>query len=128
MHSRQRLPCQIRGHWLLIPGVRETLRIKGTAVISGEESLRSQLSVDDKLPLAVIKITVIDAYVHCGKALIRSKAWHPDRYAEKGEIPSIAKLALELEQNKDLRGTPLATWEELTEVGHQHTRGHIPQH
>lgn len=102
-----------------IPGVRESLRIKGTACPSADEELREQMCVKGKAPPSVIKVTVVDAYVHCGKALIRSKLWDPETHAKKGEVPSIAKMSLELEHNKDMRATPLAEWEELTEVAYQ---------
>ena len=104
-----------------IPGVRETLRIKGNAIISSREDLRAQLSVNGKLPPVVIKVTVVDAYLHCGKALIRSKAWDPDAHAAKGEIPSIGKMSLELGCFEEFRSIPPDVLEDLTEKGYQET-------
>lgn len=64
------------GLLFMIPGVDETLRINGTAVVTNEpEHLASFASTRERLPRAVICVSVEEAYLHCAKSLIRSRLW-----------------------------------------------------
>ncbi|HEV8693720.1 MAG TPA: MSMEG_1061 family FMN-dependent PPOX-type flavoprotein [Lysobacter sp.] len=62
----------------VIPGVRETLRINGTAVITRDPSLLQEFMSNDKAALLCTRVTIKECFFHCGKALIRSKLWHPE--------------------------------------------------
>ena len=55
----------------------ETLRVNGRATIDIDPELRALGTVDGKLPIAVIRVKVEQAYLHCGKALMRSELWNP---------------------------------------------------
>lgn len=103
-----------------VPGVRETLRVKGQADISASKPLRARFEVNGKLPPAVVRVRVERAYLHCGKALIRSDLWNPEKFARPGEIPSIARMTLDMDHNKDLPGT-LDEWEKNTEIVYRST-------
>ncbi|WP_077000134.1 pyridoxamine 5'-phosphate oxidase family protein [Variovorax sp. KK3] len=61
----------------LIPGVGETLRVKGRARISIEPDLLARFAVDDKPPQCVIVIAVEAVYFQCARAIQRSKLWAP---------------------------------------------------
>jgi PPOX class probable FMN-dependent enzyme len=63
---------------LFVPGVSETLRVNGTAEISTAPELLGRWTVNDKHPRSVLKVTVTEAYLHCAKALLRSKLWEDD--------------------------------------------------
>ena len=63
------------GLLFMIPGVHESLRIKGTACMSREPELLAAAELQGKQPNTVIVITVTWAFIHCGKALNRSKIW-----------------------------------------------------
>lgn len=76
----------------LVPGVDETLRVNGTAGISAAADLMARMAVDGKLPRAAILVTVREAFLHCGKALKRSRLWDPAGHAPAGTIPSLAKM------------------------------------
>lgn len=97
-----------------VPGVNETLRIKGAAEITTDEALRARMAMRGKLPPAVLKVSVRKAYLHCGKALIRAQLWDSATQAKKGEVPSIAKMTLDMEHNKDLPGT-VEEWDRRAE-------------
>lgn len=66
------------GLFFVIPGLIESLRIKGTAHISCDPALLVQCGADGKLPRSVLVITVDTAFIHWGKALNRSHIWHDD--------------------------------------------------
>lgn len=36
-------------------------------------------------------ITVREAFLHCGKALIRSRLWHDDYKVDRGQLPSYGR-------------------------------------
>ncbi len=74
----------------LIPGIRETLRVNGTAQIITDESILKDLAVKGKLPLFGIAINVKEVFMHCAKCIIRSKLW--DRPDNATSIPSLGKV------------------------------------
>jgi PPOX class probable FMN-dependent enzyme len=80
------------GMLFLIPGVDETLRVNGTAEISADPSLLGRWNVSGKHPKSVLVITVKEAFLHCGKALIRSRLWHDDYKIDRAELPSYGKM------------------------------------
>jgi len=94
---------------LFVPGVHETLRVNGAAEISVAPELIGRWTVNGRHPRSVLKVTVTEAYLHCAKALLRSKLWEDDykvdrdalpSYAQmlKDQVPSIQETAGELEQ------------------------------
>ena len=75
-----------------LPGYQETLRVNGLAEISTDPGLLDAAAHAGKPPKSVIVVTVEEAYMHCGKALIRSHLWDPARHLEKGAFPSLARV------------------------------------
>lgn len=75
-----------------LPGYQETLRVNGRAEISTESTLLEATAHAGKPPKSVLVVTVEEAYMHCGKALIRSHLWDPARHLEKGAFPSLARV------------------------------------
>jgi len=80
------------GLLFLIPGVNETLRVNGVAVISTEPALLERWTVNGKHPRSAMRVTVREAYLHCAKALMRSKLWDDDYRIERSELPSYAQM------------------------------------
>ena len=76
----------------LIPGVNETLRVNGTAEIHDDAALCQQFAVDGKPALTVLKVTVREAYLHCPKALMRSKLWQSETAVERSVLPSLGQM------------------------------------
>ena len=80
------------GLLFLVPGVDETLRVNGRATIDIDPELRTLGTVDGKLPIAVIRVAVEQAYLHCGKALMRSALWDATRHVDRATLPSIGEM------------------------------------
>ena len=80
------------GLLFLIPGVDETLRVNGDARVSTDEALLSRWDVDGKRPRSALVVTVREAFLHCGKALIRSKLWHEDYKVDRAALPSYGRM------------------------------------
>ena len=76
----------------LIPGVDETLRVNGTAVLSTEANDIARCTDERRAPKLVIRVQVRDAYLHCAKALMRSKLWSPDSKIERSALPSSGQM------------------------------------
>ena len=80
------------GLLFFIPGVNETLRVNGTAAITMEPTLVERWTVNGKHPRAAIRVTVREAYLHCAKALMRSRLWDDDYRVERTELPTYAQM------------------------------------
>jgi uncharacterized protein len=76
----------------LLPGVNDTVRVAGTARLSVDPELLASMAVQDKVPKCAIVIAVRQAYLHCAKALLRSRLWEPDYVQPKGTFPSISRM------------------------------------
>ena len=80
------------GILFLVPGVDETLRVNGTAQISINPELLALWNVNGKHPKAAVMVTVTEAFLHCGKALIRAKLWRDDYKIGRGELPTLGQM------------------------------------
>jgi PPOX class probable FMN-dependent enzyme len=80
------------GMLFLIPGVDESLRVNGTAQITTSPEMLSRWEVNGKHPRSVLLVTVAEAYLHCGKALIRSRLWKDDYRVDRAELPSYGRM------------------------------------
>jgi PPOX class probable FMN-dependent enzyme len=80
------------GLLFLVPGVPETFRVNGEAVISRDPALLERFAVDEKLPRTVLVVTVKEAYVHCSRALVRADLWNPAKFAAPGSVPSFGTM------------------------------------
>lgn len=76
----------------LIPGVCETLRINGTAEIRDDEELRQLFIVSERLPATVIVVNVNEIYLHCAKALMRSRLWDEAAKIDRKLLPSMGQM------------------------------------
>jgi PPOX class probable FMN-dependent enzyme len=77
----------------IVPGVGETLRVNGRAVISDDPELLAMFEVNGKLPRTVTVVTIDAAYIHCPKAFIRSHLWNPAHFVERTRLPTLGQMA-----------------------------------
>ena len=78
----------------MIPGLRETLRIDGTAYLTRDPAVLRAVDVPGRTADLAVGVVVRTAFVHCGKALIRSKLWEPDCWPAREDLPSAAAMLL----------------------------------
>jgi uncharacterized protein len=71
----------------LVPGVGETFRINGSAVLTDDPDLLVDSAVEGKPPKLGILVTVEEAYTQCSKALIRSDLWNVERHVDPKTMP-----------------------------------------
>ena len=87
------------GLLFMIPGVDETLRVNGRARLVTGPSALLPFASDDRIRLA-IEVSVVDAYLHCAKALIRSKLWDSGQQVDRSLLPTMGEMLA------DQTGTP----------------------
>ena len=80
------------GLLFLVPGVRETLRVNGTARISVDQDLLERFVVEGKRPRSVTVVTVEEVFFHCARALIRSGLWDPATQIERSTLSSMGTI------------------------------------
>jgi uncharacterized protein len=83
------------GLLFFIPGIDETLRVNGTARVSREPALLSAAAIKGREPRVVILVTVREAFLHCGKALKRSRLWQDDYRLDRRSFPSLGRMIVE---------------------------------
>ncbi len=80
------------GLFFMIPGVDETLRVNGTAALRTDDTLLDLCTNERRRPPLVIAVTVQEAYLHCAKALMRSKLWDASAKQARSVLPSMNQM------------------------------------
>lgn len=80
------------GLLFMIPGVNETLRVNGRAHISIDPELCASMRMQGKLPTSVLVVTVIEAFIQCSRALVRSDLWNPEKHVPRETLPSTGTI------------------------------------
>lgn len=83
------------GLLFFIPGLGETLRVNGKAMIVTDDELLEKMSFKGKKPLLGIGIEIEECFIHCAKACKRSNLWEPNSWEDKESLPSASKILLE---------------------------------
>jgi len=80
------------GLLFMIPGVNETLRVNGKAVLSTDPADAAACTDERRTPRVVIRVTVEEAYLHCAKAFMRSGLWKPENQVARDALPSMGRM------------------------------------
>lgn len=79
------------GLFFVIPGILETLRIRGEARLTRDSALLGGIATRDQSQIAIV-ITVRCAFIHCARALNHARLWQTDHrldpktwYAQRAE-------------------------------------------
>jgi PPOX class probable FMN-dependent enzyme len=87
------------GLLFLIPGIDETLRVNGAA----------RVFADTEAARTFVEVTVEEAYLHCAKALMRSRLWADESRQKRSVLPTMGKMISD--QTGDTR--PVETQEQM---------------
>lgn len=79
----------------LIPGKLETLRVNGRARIVRDEALCARMAVRGKVPQVALVVEVEEAFIHCGKCMLRSGLWDRERWRRVEDLPSQAQCLVD---------------------------------
>lgn len=80
------------GLLFMIPGVDETLRVNGEASLSDDAALLALFAGERNPPRLVMRLHVAEAYLHCAKALMRSRLWDSAAQVERSVLPSMGQM------------------------------------
>jgi uncharacterized protein len=75
----------------IVPKRREVVRVSGTALLARDPTLLATMDVNGKLPNIAMIVRVKEAFFHCGKSMIRSGMWEPDRWGSIEGLPTYAQ-------------------------------------
>jgi hypothetical protein len=108
------------GLLFLIPGVGDTFRVNGTAIITDDAELLAPCEVQGKIPKLGLLVAVKEAYTQCAKALIRSDLWNPEHHITRADLPrngdimrAISLPELDVEEHERARAARYARREGL---------------
>ena len=76
----------------MIPGVDETLRVNGLALLRDEPVYLDRFTDERQRPKLVIEVAVKEAYLHCAKAFMRSQLWDPESWGPRSALPSMNQM------------------------------------
>ena len=88
------------GLLFFIPGITETLRVNGRARLVATPDILARLAVDGRAPKVAMVITVDQAFLHCSKALIRSRLWQDDAKVDRKVLPTLGRMIADVVDRK----------------------------
>ena len=80
------------GLLFFIPGIDEVVRVNGKATLQTDTDLLKHFDTLKNKPKLVIKVLVEAAYIHCPKALMRSKFWSNANHQKMDAMPTIGQI------------------------------------
>ncbi|MFC3675742.1 pyridoxamine 5'-phosphate oxidase family protein [Ferrovibrio xuzhouensis] len=80
------------GLLFLVPGINETLRVNGSARIVTDAARLAPMEMQGKVPASALEISVREVFFHCGKALIRSELWNPEKHVPRSAFPTLGRI------------------------------------
>ena len=83
------------GLLFLVPGVDESLRVNGSAMLSTAAADIERCRDARRAPVLVLRIHVQAAYLHCAKALMRSRLWSPQSQVPRSALPSAGQILID---------------------------------
>ena len=78
----------------LVPNRNEVIRVNGAAQIVRDQALRESMAIKGRVPDFAIVVSVEEAFFHCGKAVIRSALWAPDKAVAADDLPTYGEALL----------------------------------
>ena len=79
------------GMMCVVPKRKEVVRINGRAEIVMDDELRDLTVCNGHRPDLVLLVRVEEAFFHCGKAMIRSAMWQPEKWGSIEGLPTYSE-------------------------------------
>lgn len=76
----------------MVPGIAETLRVNGRARLCRDDDILAAMAVRDRWPTAALLVEIEEVFVHCGKAMIRSDLWNPEKRVPRDSFPTLGRI------------------------------------
>ena len=91
------------GLLFFVPGMNETLRVKGKAEIVTDRDLLEPMKMSGRAPVSGLRVTVEETFLHCGRALIRSRMWDPAVRIDRSAYPTYGQVLADQIAGADAR-------------------------
>ena len=88
------------GLCFFVPNRNEVVRVNGSAQIIRDDNIRQMLAIRNRVPDFALLVRVEEAFYHCGKAVIRSGLWSPERAAPIDGLPTYAAAVKQHSQDE----------------------------
>lgn len=72
----------------LVPNRNEVVRVNGGARLVRDLAIRELMAIKGRVPEFAILVDVEEAFYHCGKAVIRSQLWAPEKAEPVDGLPT----------------------------------------
>lgn len=79
----------------LVPNRNEVVRVNGTAQVVRDPNLRDGMAIKGRVPEFAVVVRVKEAFYHCGKAIIRSGLWAPEKAVSTDGLPTYAEALMD---------------------------------
>ncbi|ABC22984.1 pyridoxamine 5'-phosphate oxidase family protein [Rhodospirillum rubrum] len=76
----------------LIPGVGETLRVRGRAIISTDPALLALGTMRGTPPLSALVVSIDSVLFQCSRAIARSGLWTDEARVERASLPTAGEM------------------------------------
>lgn len=80
------------GLMFMIPGIDDIYRVNGTATLVVDETLAAGFEEFGKIPKAILRVAVREAFLHCPKALMRADLWGETHRVERATLPTLSEM------------------------------------
>ena len=74
-----------------VPNRTEVVRVNGAAQVVRDLGLRERMAISGRVPEFAIVVDVEEAFFHCGKAVLRSGLWSPEKAGPVDDLPTYAQ-------------------------------------
>lgn len=78
----------------LVPNRNEVVRVNGSARVVRDADIREACAIKGRVPDFAVLVHVEEAFYHCGKAIIRSRLWHPEEAGPVAGLPTYAEALM----------------------------------
>jgi uncharacterized protein len=80
------------GLLFVMPGQGETVRLNGNAYLTTDPEILDGFSAELKPPKVAIIVEVVGTFIHCAKAMHRSKIWDNSTWDAYADVPDGAEI------------------------------------
>lgn len=94
------------GLLFLVPGLDDTLRINGPAIVTTADDVLDRHHPDLRRPKSALVVETRELFVHCAKAFRRSQTWQPESWAALTDAPDLVEIVacqFEIDDREALR-------------------------
>ena len=83
------------GLFFVVPGYRETLRIRGRALLVRDLDLRQSMEMKGVVPDLALVVNIDEVFFHCAKCVIRSGLWDFQEWASVDGMGTLADALID---------------------------------